>query len=630
MIKALPVTIIALLLLLVIVPVAPMASADSIEGKLLIDMGNGTTYWCNITTDGSYEAVARDCAEKLGLEMTLSVTGITAVGGMNEHTVGGQICRWIFYVWDAGNKSWVQGRDIGSQYRGGDFAVGFYPGGYIVPVETPNSPTAWITNGGDSSSSSISDSYGTVNAVVPAEWYRTYSTGFVDSGIVVAGDLLYHTTGGAYGSTGSDRDPCAYCINRYTGELVWEFHYAYGQGYEVTTPLVVGDMIIITATNCDVYCLNRYNGTLLDTLKLQMKYPVDGDGNIIWNGRTFYTGATTPIYDSGALYFGTSDGHVMCYSLTSGGRFSPLWDYAPSANGTKGNYTGTRGCFYYHAPVIADLDGARTLFIGSYEGNVYAVNASNGEEIWVRKVIDIRDSNQPLPGTPGSADSISVTSDGKLIVCCTDGSLSPLTGYAVCISTSTGEGSNGSDYDWKLDILCSRPVVVADGFYTYVTPLRSGSSGLRSANGTALEAISAIYKFNLRGEVIWASQEYQVIKAPLTLAQGVIYAMDYSAGTFYPTGGALTAIDANDGRQIWRLKLTPFSSDSYSMVSPTVIDGKIYVGNDYGAIYCVSDVAGTEYGNSGEVVLKNGFYDWSWLALLVVVIASFVMLRRYY
>lgn len=627
--KFFPQAVVALMIIMMLVPILPAAPAEAGDGKMLIDMGNGTTYWCDISAGGSYTSVVQDCAGQLGLDVTLSGSRITAVGGMAEHPVANQTCCWILYTWDAGSKAWVPQDDMGAPYDGGCFAIGFYPDGSITPAETPDEPTAWISIGGDSSSSSVSDSYGTVNAVVPPEWYRTYSTGFVDSQIVAAGNLLYHTTGGTYGATGTDKDPWAYCVDRYTGELVWKFHYAYGQGYEVTTPLIIGDMIVITATNWDVYCLDRFDGTLLDTLKLEMNYPVDGNGDIIWNGRTFLTGATTPVYDSGAIYFGTADGHTMSYTLT-GGKFSLLWDYDPPATGTKGDYTGTKGCFYYDPPVIADVNGVRMLFIGSYEGYVYALDASTGKEIWVQRVIDLGDSNKPHPGTPGSAASISVAPDRKLIVTCTDGGMSPLAGYVISIDAATGNGSSGSEYDWKLDVLSSHPVVVADGFYAYISPLASGASKLRNADGTESEAIPAIYKFDLQGRIVWVSQEYQVIKASLTLADGVLYANDYSAGTFYPTGGAVTAVDADDGSQIWRLQLTPYSGDSYSMVSPTVIDGKIYVGNDYGAIYCVSEVAGKQVGSSGEIVLGNGFYHWSWLALLAVVIASILLLRRYY
>jgi iron complex transport system permease protein len=66
------------------------------------------------------------------------------------------------------------------------------------------------------------------------------------------------------------------------------------------------------------------------------------------------------------------------------------------------------------------------------------------------------------------------------------------------------------------------------------------------------------------------------------------------------------------------------------MVAPTVIDGKIYVGNDYGAIYCISDIAGPEPGDEGEIKLGNGLLHWSWLILFAIVAVAFVILYRMY
>ncbi len=610
----------AAVLAIIFVP-AVSVSADTGDASMLIDMGNGTTYWCEITTTGSYYSITKVCAESLGLDVTSSGDSISKIGDMSDHSVGGQTCKWNLYIWNTDTEKWNYCSDMSSSYSEGYFAVGFYPDTSIVPAETPDNPTAWTVYGGDSSASNCSDSYGTDSAATPVEWYKTYSTGYVDSAIIVAGNYLYHTTGGTYGATGSDKDPWVYCIDRNTGMLVWSYHMAYGQGYEVTSPLVVGDMLIVTATNGNVYCFDRYgdgngNAVVLDILALDLNYPIDSNGDITWEGRTFYTGGTTPIYDSGAIYFGTSDGHVLCYSLTSEGKFVELWDYNPSSS--------IKGCFYFHAPVIADINGVRMLFIGSYEGFVYALNASTGDEIWASQAIDLGDVNKPHPGTPGSAGSISVTSEGKLLVCCSDGGLSSLTGYLLCMDAATGKS------EWKLDFLCNDPVVVGDYFYTYVSPVSGGASTLTGVDGTEYAVTNAVYKFDLNGNVVWVTENYQMIKASLTYADGVLYAMDYSAGIFYPTGGGLTAINAEDGSQSWRIKLTPYSSGSYSMVSPTVIDGKIYVGNDYGAIYCISDVQGQAYGDSGEIVLSNGFYHWSWILLIIIVVVAFAFLIKFY
>jgi len=598
--------------------------ADSgTSDSVLIDMGNGVTYWCDCDVTGDSASVLKAAAEKLGLELTASGGTVSSVGGMENHMVGQQQCSWRAYYWNG--EAWDASSSSGKY-----LAWGFYPDASITPVETPDEPTAWTMHRGDSESSGDSDSYGTEIVRTPLEWYRSYTTGYVDSSIICAGDLLYHTTGGTYGATGSDGSPWIYCVNRYTGEPVWDYMMTRGQGYEVTSPLVIGDMLIVTATNWNVYCLDRFTGDLLYKMTLPQEYEYNSEGDVVWEGRTFFTGATTPVYDSGAFYFGTADGHVMAYTVTRDSGFKLLWDYFPPATCKDGKYTGVRGCFYFHAPVIADVNGQRMLFIGSYEGYVHALDASSGREIWVERMINLGNDNIPHKGTPGSCANITYLPNGTLLVCCTDGGLSPQTGYTVCVDAATGKGTNGGDYIWKLDVMTGGPVASGDRFYSYVSPTVNSPSSIKKADGSEITISDAVYCFNMSGEVVWVSGEYQLIKGALTLADGVIYMTDYSAGIFYPNGGGLTAISADDGSQFWRVKLVPYSADSYSMVAPTVIDGKVYTGNDYGAIYCVSEVAGKDYGDDGEIVLENGLYHWSWIALIIAIMACLYFLIKFY
>lgn len=614
----------AVLLLLATVPLIDTSDADDASDAVLFDLGNGTVYWYDITAEGDVKTLTVAAAESLGLELNYSGDKPASVDGMSTHSVGSQECSWIFYIWK--DNSW--NASSVSDYGGGSFAWGFYPESSIIPSVTPSSRSAWTMHRIDSSSSGSSDSYGTTEAKSPVEWYRTYTSGYVDSSIVAAGDYLYHTTGGEYGATGSDKNPWVFCINRFTGEEVWSFMMTYGQGYEVTSPAIIGDMLIVTATNWNVYCFDRFTGDVIDRIVLNASFPLDSDGDIVWKGRTFYTGATTPVYDSGALYFGTADGHVMAYSVTRENGFVLLWDYDPDDSVTDGKYTGVKGCFYYHAPVITDIGGKRMLFIGSYEGYVYALDASTGKEVWVKRVINLGDDNIPHKGTPGSAAGITVLSNGRLLVECTDGGMSPQDGYVICIDALTGTGPDGTDCYWKTEAMFGGPVSVENGFIAFVQG--SGSVVFESTDGTSVECITAIYRFDNDGKVVWRSEECGWIKAALTLADGVVYSVDYSAGVFWPTGGGVTAYSAEDGSQIWRIRLTPYANDSYSMVSATVIDGKIYVGNDYGAIYCISNTAGPEYGDDGEITLGNGLFHWSWIVLAAVVIVCIIALIKFY
>ncbi|MBR2254930.1 MAG: PQQ-binding-like beta-propeller repeat protein [Candidatus Methanomethylophilaceae archaeon] len=609
--------------LLVMVLVFPLSSyavsAEDGGDAVLIDFGNGSYRW--------YE---NGGGSTFGEVLSSSVDPAVADQVLSESDGG---CSWRLYSWSGG---WADsGTDLGAS-ASGTVAFGYYPEGF-APVCTPEYRDAWTTLGGSSSASNVSISHGRTDPAMPVEWYNTYTTGYVDSGLVVAGDMLYHTTGGAYGATGGDEDAWVYALDRFTGAIVWKYHEPKGAGYEVTTPLIVGGYLVVTFTCGDVICFDRFTGEVKDTVRVGVDPPTGTDGDVLWDGRVFQTGGTTPVYDSGLIYFGTSSGTVMALSLSPDGRFSVAWEYVPPSDvGPDGGYVGTRGCFYFHAPTIGTVDGKRMLFIGSYEGYVHALDAATGEPVWVKRVVDMRVDNRAAPYTPGSAAAISLSPDGShLLVGCTDGALFSLEGYLLALDPSTGGAlKDGSGAEWRLDALFTSPVVTESGFYTYVSPLAGGSESFESVDGSEVPASTAVYKFDWDGRVVWKSGDYQMIKGALTLdSDGILYGTDYSAGAFWPTGGGLTAWDSSDGHEIWRVLLSPYTQDSYSMVQPTVIDGRIYTGNDFGAVYCLSDVAGEGTEEERVQSLQTvGFAHWSWYLTIAAVVAFVglfaVMYRR--
>ena len=67
------------------------------------------------------------------------------------------------------------------------------------------------------------------------------------------------------------------------------------------------------------------------------------------------------------------------------------------------------------------------------------------------------------------------------------------------------------------------------------------------------------------------------------------------------------------------------------MVQATVIDGKIYVGNDYGAVYCLSDTAGPSSVESEINSLQTaGFNHWSWYVLIAAIAATISLFIIFY
>ena len=610
------IAILAAVIVAVQVLPAVESGADAAD-RVLVDFGNGSYVWYDNMGGGTFAQV---------LESSVDDDVVDRIKSKSTED-----CRWHVYQW-AGR--WEDmGTNLGTSCTG-TVAFGYYPEGF-EPVSTPEYPTSWTTLAGSSSASSVSMSHGQKEPKVPVEWYNTYTTGYVDSGLVVAGDMLYHTTGGAYGAVGGDEDAWVYALDRFTGGIVWKHQERKGAGYEVTTPVIVGDFLVVTFTCGDVICFDRFTGEVMDVMEVGVDPPTDDDGDVIWDGRVFQTGGTTPVYDSGRIYFGTSSGAIMCLYLSQDGGLGIDWVYEPPV-GTDpdGRYTGTRGCFYFHAPTIGEVNGKRMLFIGSYEGYVHALDADSGEVIWERRVIDMRKDNPAAPGTPGSAASISLSPDGShLLVGCTDGALFSLEGYLLALDPSTGDTAEVDGMEWRLDALFTSPVVTDSGFYTYVSPLSAGSQKFIATDGSEVDATTAVYKFDWDGRVVWKSQDYQMIKGALTLdADGILYGTDYSAGAFWPTGGALTAWDSKDGGEVWRVLLSPYTEDSYSMVQPTVIDGRIYTGNDFGAIYCLSDVKGEGTDEEKVKELQTvGFAHWSWYlaaGAIAAAVFAFAMLYR--
>ena len=598
----------AAVIFVMIVSAFPAVAAESGD-SVLVDYGNGSYRWFENKGGSTFSEV---------LESSLD----PAAADLIKSSPSGY-CAWRLYSW---NGVWeYRGTDLDSGCSG-TAAFGYYPEGF-APVCTPGYPDAWTVLGGSSSASNVSASFGQREPEMPVEWYNTYSTGYVDSGLVVAGNILYHTTGGVYGASGTDADAWVYALDRFTGSVIWKYTEKKGAGYEVSTPLIAGNYLIVTFTCGEVVCFDRFDGTVTDTFQAESAPPADEDGDVLWDGRVFYTGGTTPVFDSGHIYFGTSSGTVVSLNLSPEGKFSRFWEYVPSSDtDSSGNYTGTRGCFYYHAPTIGSAGGKKVLYIGNYEGYVHAVDAESGEAIWVKRVIDMRDNNRAAPGTPGSAASVSMSPDGSvLLVGCSDGALFSLEGYLVALDPATGETLKKRDGSvWKLDALFTSPVVTESGFYVYVTPLSSGSKYFDGADGGTVEASAAVYKFAWDGTAVWKTKDYQMIKGALTLdSSGMLYGTDYSAGGFWPTGGGLTAWDSADGTELWRVLLSPYTQDSYSMVQPTVVGGKIYTGNDFGAVYCVSDVKGE--GTEEEKIQElqtEGFAHWSWYITAAVVFAA--------
>ena len=630
-------TLAAILLgLLFVIPVCSVEGSDGAEytsDMLLVDYGNGNTQWYSIGSNTG-ATLLEIVSSVLGANSVTYVTvgnTITAVNGQTNTTVKTQDCVWRFYIWDS--FAWIYGETDGSAlYTGGTVALGFYPLPSIKPAVTPTFGDSWQSYRGNSSNAGISGSSGPVNAASPLEWYMESETGGVYSSILSADGLVYYTTGGDIHGSGTNRKPHLYCVDTVNHEVAWSFSYSINTSgsssqYEVDTPVIIGDMLIVTSSNRHIYCLDRFEGTVLSELVPEGElahfagvfdtYTYSYESTAALSGTILANGPTSAVYDSGALYFNTHDGAMRCYSVSRDSGFTELWKCLPDES--------VRGCFYFSAPSIVYIDGVRTVISGSYAGYLYCVDANTGENLRTHKFGDL--------GTYGTgAIKVVPAGGGKAFILCDDGGMSPRTGFTELVDLKT------FDILWKVDLFGSTPVVVGDTVYAYLSPAlsasESGKPQVWDKNGTKTDAKAGFYALSVTdGHVLWCNPNDASTRGGMVYCDGRLYCADYSTLAEWPVGGALRCFDPDTGDQIWAIKLSPGSSTAYCMSTPTVIDGKIYVGNDDGTLYCISDIPGRIDKETSDIDYQSqGLLHWSWLMLFaaaaLTAIVAIVLYRK--
>lgn len=604
---------------------------DSSGAKFLLDYGNGTYVWYDVParSDTTYLLVAECVLEMNGIGYTAS-TGtsgaLVSVGGISNTTVGteasAQDCVWRFYIWDT--ISWIYGETDGTEvYLGETLALYYSPSSSVLPVSTPDYNDSWASYRGDSSNSGISVSKGPGSVATPLEWSISSESGGVYGSILYADGLIYYITGGDREGSGVNRNPHLNCVDTVNHTLSWSFSYtlsdSYGaEQYELNSPVIVGDMIIINSSNRHIYCLDRYEGTVLFELMPEgdeahygykdsvMTYTYLSTASM--SGSVIANGPTSAVYDSGALYFNTHDGQMRCYSITRENGFKELWTYVPSES--------QRGCFYFAAPSITYLeDGTRVAVAGSYAGYVYCVNADTGKEISVGKMTDT-----------GIVGKVTPAGNGKVLVECNDGTMSPRSGSTVLVSLADME------VVWKLDLYGGSPVILKGKIFAYLKPAVSSTVPGYTApqiwdkDGVYSDAVSGFYSISLYdGHVIWVKESSCYTKSGLTYCDGKLYCADYSTLGDWPSGGGLRCIDPDTGSLVWAVRLEPGEYE-YCMCTPTVADGKVYIGNDGGAVYCVSEIPGVIETETADIDYRSqGLAHWSWILLITVAVATMVV-----
>ena len=212
---------------------------------------------------------------------------------------------------------------------------------------------------------------------------------------------------------------------------------------------------------------------------------------------------------------------------------------------------------------MGDHDGRGFVLAGNCGGGLICVDSTTGEGIWSSTVYDTDGLKV------GQVSSISLCSDGRALVCYSSGEMSSTGGGVMLIDVTDGS------VIWQYDIRCGKTTVQGDRFYAYVSA--SGSETVKDyRTGQDIELVNGYYSFWVDDfSCLWYRATEALSIGGLTYCDGRLYSMDYSPGTEGSVGGWVWCMDSDTGGVVWKVKVTPYSGSSYSMCTPTVVDGKV-------------------------------------------------------
>ncbi len=507
------------------------ASADSVDSEscsVLIDFGDGTVHWADVTVDEEMNAfnVTIEAADQMGITVNYSesdygilLNGFDGVQSQwpNEF--------WHFWTWNSSTDQWEIATQGAADVSAADqeaiawnYERGF-PG--QEPMATPDNRQPWTSFRHDLSNSG----YLGVESPQSSElmWSTNLSNGNIDSSVVTAHGKIYVVTEGIYNwsSYQYEQSPKAYCMDS-DGEILWQSEFG-GAGYQIGSPLLINDMMIVPSTDGKIYAFDSGNGTL------------------VWSfsTATSWTGVTSsPIIYREQIIFGGGDGSV--YSLATNG--SLLWK------------TSIASSIYFSSPAADD----GTVYIGSEDGELHAVAANGSGEIW-NATVEGKVRSSPLL----LEDKIVVTYSMYQDFVAVDGGIAAF--------------SYSGEELWNTTINAT------------------SSSPALTPEGIAATSVEGLKMISEQGDIIWELDVNAAVKGSPTVGESSIYIATYEAQS------RVLGVDF-EGDVIWSKLLEPEFPEHYSMSSPTLTEGVMYVSADNGYVYAFGNLLPTA---SFQVSTKN-------------------------
>ncbi len=302
--------------------------------------------------------------------------------------------------------------------------------------------------------------------------------------------------------------------------VLWSFPTS---GAVTSSPCAADGRIYVGSQDTYLYCLNARTGDL------------------VWRFKTGGRIESSPAIVNGSVYVVSDDGYIYCLSATNG---SSIWtkyigsDYPTVFNSIQ---------IVRSSPTVI---GGK-VYVGSVDSNLYCLNAQTGSTQWIYK-------------TGGIVTSSPAVSDGAVFVT----SQEPTTGQLYKLGIDNGS------LIWKTALPYHQQ---STGIDMHASPLLAGGMVFVSSNKLAYYGINAS-----TGGIAWTyncTQGGSLVDSPL-----------YVDGKLYLTDGSLlVSVNPSNGQTIWSV-----SENVTSFISPTYADGKLYMASELRTIYVINAFDGSK------------------------------------
>jgi outer membrane protein assembly factor BamB len=373
--------------------------------------------------------------------------------------------------------------------------------------------------------------------------------------------------------------------------LAWKFA---TNGSVISSPSVSDGIVYFGSQDKNIYAIGAWSGSL------------------IWKFATQDAIESSPAVSNGKVYTGGDDGYVYCLNAYKG---TLIWKTF-----VNGNLPFRFGNLVLKSSPAVYGD---KVYVGSLDGYMYAIDTDNGNIIWKAK------ANGPIESSPAVADgAVYFTAE------------EPTTGALYSVNANTGAVIWKQELPYQISFvggteMLGSPSVAAGmvfassnwGAYYGINAI-TGDIVWSFIDSTAIEFIvsSPIYvngklyiidKFNIAclnamtGQTIWSTYTGEELYVSPSYSDGKIYMVTSQRSIFI--------FDAtNNGAKI---NIATTSSSSWS--SPTIANGRLYIGCNDWEVYCFSNDITNQA--SASTPTDNVAFETRLLIVVTAIVAALII-----